>query len=567
MKYITAIFLSILVHITYAQETNYSSPVKIPLFLSGSFAELRSNHFHSGIDIKTRGVTGIPVYTVADGHISRIVVSPAGYGLALYIDHPNGTTSVYGHLERFRDDIARYVKDIQYERESFRVDLSIPKNTFPLKKDEFIAYSGNSGSSGGPHLHFEIRDSKTQEPLNPLHFSFPVKDNIPPRIYSLMIVPLNPFAHVDFHAEKRTWPVVYENGRYLLKNNPIIPVYGMIGFAIEGNDFFDGSNNKCGIYSIKMYWDGELFYSFRMDRFSFDETRYLNSHIDYEAYIHTGSRYHKTWTDPGNRLRIYDYLRSNGAVRVTDGNIHFVKIELADLQGNKSVLDFRVESKYGKVEQEPASGIQLLKFDQANRFRKDSVRIDFQKETFYTDVDFIWRTIPSGENLLSDIHVIHKTSVPLHKSANLSVRTETVEQKHREKALLVRVDTLSGKIASAGGVYRNGWVTGDISTFGNYAVALDTLPPRIEPLSIRDRSSLTETSRIRFRISDDLSGVKNYTGTINEKWALFEYDAKTNMLTHYFDPDRFDFGKRHRLVLTVTDNKDNTNTYEASFWK
>jgi hypothetical protein len=550
-----------------SQEVTYSSPVKIPIYLSGSFAELRSNHFHSGIDIKTNGTAGIPVYAVADGYISRIVVSPTGFGLAIYIRHPNGTTSVYGHLESFRDDIARYVKDIQYERKSYSIDLSLSENLFQLKKDEFIARSGNSGSSGGPHLHFEIRDTRTEEPLNPLHYPFPVEDTMPPKIYALMIAPLNEYGHADYQVEKKIFSVEQRNGKYFLKDNPIVPVYGLVGFAVRTNDFFNGSNNRCGVYSIRLYWDGELFYSFRMDRFSFAESRYVNSHMDYEEYMQNGQRFHKAWIDPGNKLGIYDGVRNNGIIRVTDGNIHPVRFEITDLHGNASILDFNVEGRTWHPVQKKSSFDQLLKYDQANHYSNEHIRIDFPEGTFYTDVEFFYKTMSASEELISDVHVIHKKSVPLHNSASLSIRTGEIEKRIQDKALLVSVDTLTGKISGAGGAYLNGWVTGNIRNFGHYAVALDTLPPRIVPLSIRERVAITESLRIRFHISDDLSGIKEYEGRIDGKWALFEYDAKVGILTHYFDNQRFDLKKRHTFRLTVNDNKGNTSLYEASFWK
>jgi hypothetical protein len=567
MKHLIVIFLTLFSFSVFGQTNEYSSPVKIPIFLSGSFAELRANHFHSGIDIKTQGVTGKPIYSVADGYISRIAVSPVGFGLALYINHPTGTTSVYGHLESFRDDIAQYVKSIQYERKSFRVDLQVPADRFPVKKDEFIARSGNTGGSGGPHLHFEIRDTKTEEPLNPLHYSFPVKDNVPPSLYSLMVVPLNEFGHVDFQAQKKTYPLVYVNGKYQIQNNPVIRAYGLIGFGIQANDFFDGSNNRCGVYSMRMFWDGELYYSFKMDRFSFLESRYINSHIDYEELITSKRRFHKTWTDPGNRLRIYDYVRNSGQLRVTDGNIHVVWFELRDLHGNTSVLDFKVESNAQQVNRIKAPFNQLLKYDQTNRFRDDNIRIDFPEKTFYDNVKFTWRKQPASEKFLSDIHVVHQNTVPLHSYARLSIKTKKLEKRLQEKALLVIVDTLTQEISAAGGNYDNGWVTGNIRSFGNYAVASDTVPPRIVPLSIRDNSAITETSRIRFLITDELSGIKEYVGTLDGKWALFEYDAKSNTITHYFDAVRFELGKRHKFILKVTDNKGNESIYKASFWK
>jgi hypothetical protein len=244
-----------------------------------------------------------------------------------------------------------------------------------------------------------------------------------------------------------------------------------------------------------------------------------------------------------------------------------VRFELKDLHGNTSILNFRVESKAGQVERTKTPFSQLLKYEQANRFREENIRIDFPEKTFYDDVEFKWKQKPASEKFLSDIHVVHRNTVPLHSSARLSIKTEKLEKRLQEKALLVTVDTLTQKISAAGGHYDNGWVAGDIRSFGNYAVVLDTVPPRIVPLSIRDKSALTESSRIRFRISDDLSGINEITGTFDKKWALFEYDAKTDMITHYFDAERFELGKRHDFVLKVTDNKGNESTYEASFWK
>lgn len=567
MKQITIFFLLFLSLSALGQTHEYANPVKIPMFLSGSFAELRSNHFHSGIDIKTQGVTGIPIYAVDAGYIARIAVSPSGFGHALYIRHANGTTSVYGHLKSFRDDIANYVKNSQYDRESFRVDLQIPKDMFSVKKGEMIALSGNTGSSGGPHLHFEIRDSETEEPMNPLHYPFPIKDSTPPRIYALMIEPLNEYGHVDYREQKKTFPVVFVDGKYQIQNNPVIPVYGLIGFGIQSNDFFDGSNNRCGVYSIRMFWDGELYYSYKMDRFSFSESRYINSHIDYEEYITSKRRFQKTWIDPGNQLRIYDYVRNNGQLRVTDGNIHQVRLELKDLQGNTSILDFKAESKWQQPSLAETPFDQLLKYNESNRFRTEGIRIDFPENSFYTDVKFSWNKKPAQQGLLSAIHVVHQNTTPLHSSATLSIETGKLEKKYSDKALLVRVDTISGKISAAGGNYDDGWVSGDIRSFGNYAVALDTVPPRIVPLSIKNNAAITESSRIRFRISDDLSGINKIEGTLDGKWALFEYDAKTSLITHYFDAERFELEKRHQFKLKVTDYKGNKSTYEASFWK
>ncbi len=535
--------------------------------MSGSFAELRSNHFHSGIDIKTQGTTGIPVYAVAGGTVARIVVSPSGFGKALYINHPNGTTSVYGHLKNFRNDIEQYVKNIQYARKSFRIDVQVPETTFPVKQGDFIASSGNRGSSGGPHLHFEIRDTRSQDPLNPLKYDFPVKDRTPPKIFSLMVVPLDEHSHVDFSNQKKSYPVVFYEGEYHLRSNPVIPVFGTLGLAIRANDYFDESYNRCGIYSLQMKFDGEPRISWKMDRFSFSESRFINSHIDYATFIETGKRYQKTWVDPGNRLRIYDYVRENGHLEVYDGNIHIVRFELKDTHGNTSVLQFKIRSKPAYIPPSSSEFIRILKHGRENQFRSGGLKIDFPPDAFYADIPFTYKRLPSLKELRSPIHVIHQTTVPLHERAVLSIKSDSLEAKYRSKALLVSIDTLTERLSPAGGTFRNGWVTGRIRQFGNYAVAIDTVPPEISPLSIKNRAALTESRRIRFRIKDKLSGIAEIEGQLDGKWALFEYDAKNHLITHYFDPQRFELKKRHRFKLTVTDHCENKATYEASFWK
>ncbi len=564
------VLITILLHIiiwrALPQDNYYANPVKIPLLLSGSFGELRGDHFHSGIDIKTGGETGAPVYSVADGFISRISVSPTGFGKAVYIAHNNGTTSVYGHLDRFRPDIQDYITGRQYHNRSFRLDQQLPSSLFPVKKDELIGYSGNSGSSGGPHLHFEIRNSGNSKPLNPLKYDFPVTDNTPPQIFSLMITPLDNYSHVEFNTAKKIYPAVLSGGTYTL-NRPVIPVYGSIGFAIQTNDFFDMSENRCGVYSIELKIDGELYYSFKMDEFSFDETRYLNSHIDYEEYILSRKRFHKTWLDPGNRLSIYNYLRNRGIFKINDGNPHPVSLEIKDIHGNKSVLKFSIVSRVKNIPYHEPEYDKYIEYNKHAYYRNDSIAIDFPANTFYKNLRFTYKKMPSYNTLHSGIHVIHNRTVPLHKPVSISIQTGDIAKELHEKLLLVSVDTVSGRLSGAGGSYDNGRVTSSIRSFGNYAVAADTIPPKIISLSISNRSTLTETTQIRFLITDELSGINTVEGYLDGKWMLFDYDAKNDLIVHTFDPDRFEMGKKHQLKLYVTDAKGNSSVYEASFRK
>ena len=365
---------------TYGQDVYYSAPIKIPMILSGSFAELRNNHFHSGIDIKTQGTVNVMVYSVAEGSISRILVSPSGYGNALYIDHNNGTTSVYGHLNEFRPDIQKYVKNIQYERKSFQVDIPVLPGIFQVNKNEKIALSGNSGSSDGPHLHFELRNTKTEDPVNPLKFGFNIKDTTPPKIFALQISPLSESSHVNYSANKVIFEVVQSEGKYQIKNNPVIPVYGEIGFAIEANDYMDGSANKCGINSMELNIDNVIYSVFEINRFRFNQSKYINSFIDYEEFITSYRRFSKTWIEPCSKLTNFEFTEHNGIFDPGIDAVHLIKIEINDAYGNTSVIEFSVEGKYREMQPLSKESAPLFNCSQSNQMNTDEFSIEIPKD-------------------------------------------------------------------------------------------------------------------------------------------------------------------------------------------
>lgn len=557
---------------TYAQplepiDPNYfEAPLKIPFFLAGNFAELRPNHFHGGIDIKTQGRTGLPVYAAAEGSISRIVISPSGYGNALYIDHPNGTTTVYGHLQSFALPIEDYIRKIQYEKETFAIDQIVPAGTLPVKKGEQIAKSGNAGSSAGPHLHFEIRRTKEEIMMNPLLFHMPVKDKTKPVIQALMVYPVSDDAGVSGKQQPQRFETILTGNSYQLKNNQPIPVWGKIGFGLQAIDLLDGNPNKCGIYSLKLSIDNELIYSFTMDDLVIDESKYINSHMDYEQAIRSGRRLYRTWLEPGNKLSIYDIIEKRGIFKAIDGQTHQVKYEVTDAYGNATSLSFKVQSREATFTAPETKG-ELFKFNRNNHIRNEDLEFSIPEGALYNDVDFLYQKKPGNPKFYSPVYQLHNPYTPLHFACLLRIKAVNLPTKLESKVMLAQVDPVSGRIYSATGKFVDGWVEGNIRVLGNYTLAVDTVAPKIVSLSIADKKTLKETGKLRFTITDNLSGIETFRGTIDGQWVLFKYDLKNNLISYTFDKERFQLGKNHLLNLEVTDYKGNTSKYKANFYK
>ncbi len=545
----------------------YTVPVKIPVFLAGNFAELRPNHFHGGIDIKTQGKTGIEVDAAADGFVSRITISPAGYGRALYTDHPNGTTTVYGHLESFAPQIDEYIRNIQYQKETFAIDQVVPPGLLPVKKGEPIAKSGNAGSSVGPHLHFEIRRTKEEIMLNPLMFNMPVKDKLKPIVQALMVYPISGESSVSGKQTPQKFEVIKTpNNGDQLKVNQTISVYGEIGFGVQSVDLLDGSPNRCGIYSIKLTVDDHLIYSFKMDEVVINDSKYVNSHMDYALEVRTGQRLYRTWLEPGNKLKIYDAVEKRGIIEATDGKTHQVNYEISDVYGNTTNLSFKIQSKEVKVTPLPVKG-ELFKYNKHNQIKDDGIRFSIPEGALYSDVDFQYQKKPALSKFYSPVFQLHNGLVALHFACPLRIKAVNLPENLQSKVMLAQIDPSTGRIYSATGKYDDGWVEGNIRTLGSYALAVDTEAPKITSLNNGDKKTPKDPTCLKFKVTDNLSGIENFRGTIDGKWVLFEYDLKNNLLSYTFDKTRMKFGGSHQLILEVTDFKGNTSTYKTNFNK
>jgi hypothetical protein len=543
----------------------FRSPVDFQVLLSANFGEIRSGHFHSGIDIKTEGAEGKNIYACADGYISRIAVSPGGFGKALYIMHPNGYTTVYGHLKSFRDDIEQFTRQKQYEQKSFAVNLFPGKVAFPVKKGDIIAFSGNTGSSSGPHLHFEVRESASEKPVNPLLFSLGIMDNIPPEIRSIVVYDLDNSQYIN----KIKLPVIHSNGRSGLDQNRLpIEVGSKAGVGVEAIDLLNQSNNRYGIYTLQLFLDENQLFLSRLDKFSFDETQYVSSYIDYEEKMRTGTIIEKTFLQPNNLLSIYPLVYKQGIIRLTDTLAHEVKIIVTDTYGNSSSLEFPIRRTYRPLHpllvKQQNEFARLFPYQATNSYSHDGFRLEIPAFALYDTLYFEFAQTAILPGTVSPLYHIHNKYTPVYKDFTVSIRPDSFPPGMESKLMVVEVDD-EGTWIPFGGVFDNGWLTAKISEFGNYAVAIDTVPPEISPLDPTKNWDYGNLGRLDFTITDGGSGIKAYNGYIDGNWVLFEYDQKNDLLTYVFDPARLKKGTTHTLLLTVTDERQNSSVYRKEF--
>lgn len=539
-----------------AEAQQLRKPMDIPVLLSGNFGELRSNHFHSGIDFKTQGVEGKPIHSVQDGYVSRISVSPWGYGNGLYITHPDGTTTVYGHLQKFSQKITAYLKEKQYEQESFNVNLSLAPDELPVKEGELVALSGNTGSSGGPHLHFEVRDTETEEPMDPIeYYKDLIKDTQAPKIQGIMVYSMPGKGVVNGSRRKlELKPVTAKNGKQTLTGK--IEAWGEIGLAVKGYDYMDNTSNIYGIKDITLTADSQVIFHSNLDRFAFDETRYLNSFTDFEEWKEHRSFYIKSFVDPGNRLRFIESL-NRGILTIDEPRTYHLTYQLADAFGNTTQLSIRIEGKEQPIPKIDTENTELFHWWSDNRFGAKGIRLTIPKGNLYDDLYFRY-SVKEDSAALGATHILHNKPVAFHKSAKLSLRLQTDTLDNKQQYGIVRLQ--NGRRSWTGGVYRNGWVDADIKEMGSYTLGQDLVPPTITPLN---PATWVSQQAIALRLSDNLSGVQTYRGEIDGQYVLFEMNSKS-VITYHFDKERLARGK-HTLKLIVTDACGNQSTYTYPF--
>jgi murein DD-endopeptidase MepM/ murein hydrolase activator NlpD len=544
----------------------FSPPLDIPLYLSGNFGELRSGHFHSGLDFKTQGVTGKTVYSVDTGYISRIKIQSNGYGNSLYITHPGGLTSVYGHLERFNDTITRYVRAYQYQKKTHTIDIYPDKDLFKVSKGEAVAVSGNTGSSGGPHLHFEFRGTTSQRPLNGLLYGFNVKDNVHPQISRLYAYPLGE-TQPGKYAEPNSFPLKHQNDVYSLNNQDTIILKGNIGFGLETEDFLNEISNSCGVYSIELSVNDQVVYLFRIDEFSFNESSYVNAHIDYHALVDKNKKIHLLYLKPNNLLNLYPVHINNGIVRFNPGETSNVKILVKDAYGNSSELGFYVKGSAPSVMLQKQDSISYTVFNwkTPNYYENSQLGFSIPAKALYDDCVFNYaRTEEGYQSIYPFTHYIGDRFTPLNKPADISFSGDLIPEQIRKKVVIAMIED-SNRISCLYSSWKGNRITAKAPRFGKFTLVVDSIAPKIVPINFIPGSNMKMHNSLILKVSDELTGISDYQGYIDDSWVLFEYDPKNELIVYTFDRERLKQGMEHKLVLNVRDAVGNEKVYQTTF--
>ena len=564
MKLVSSVLLIIaLLSNSFIFSQEYQAPLNFRLLLSGTFGELRGNHFHSGIDIKTEGVEGQKVYAIEDGYVSRIKISSWGYGKAIYIRHPStGHTSVYAHLQKFSTKIDSIVKKEHYKKESFEINLYPNKEAVKINKGEIIALSGNSGGSSGAHLHFEIRNTKTERPINPLQFGFKIADNIAPTLKKLKIYAFDTTL-IDGYRKSKIITIKKTNDKYSIDETPTIN--GAFGLGIFTYDKLNDSYNKNGVYSIKLCVDSTIYYEFKVDELDFSTSWYINAHIDYCEHKESQNKYHRCYKLPHNKLTNYSNLINEGIINIHDTLTHLISLEVTDIYGNISELDFKIKST-----NKPVNSIDSLPLDSTsvafrlrnpNMFNAADFKLYMQANSLYEPLQFNYSTTDSVKGVFGLVHHVHNNKTPVHKKYALSIKAN-VPDTLKSKTYIATTD-LKGNFWYLGGDWQNGFLKTKVREFGDFCIVADTTNPEIKGVNIFPGKVFNTQTTIKCTIKDKNSGIKSYRGEIDGKWILMDYDYKRNLLR--FDIEKNISKGKHTFTLKVIDNVGGATNYKAEF--
>ncbi|MGB3592517.1 MAG: M23 family metallopeptidase [Nonlabens sp.] len=537
----------------------FKNPLEIDLKLSGNFGELRSNHFHSGLDIKTNQRIGADVHATASGYVSRIKIERYGYGKALYITHPNGYTSVYAHLNKFAPRIEAYVKERQYAQESYMLQLYPGDLDLRVDQGEIVAYSGNSGGSGGPHLHFEIRDSSAK-PINPMLMGIDIPDTKAPIIKQVKVFPLTKNSTINGKHKAATMRVyMQKDGTYRTEK---INAYGRIGIGINTNDSQNGSNNKNGIYEVTSSFNGSENFKVTFDTYAFNESRHINQMIDYGHFKQYKSRIMKLFIPNNSPLSLYgDHIDEGKLTLVEPGSSHTYNVVVTDLKGNASKLHIDLFNDVVADLPEVTESDENIEYADANNtFTKtySNFEVVIPKGALYEEAE-----LEISES--SDTLKVHRDVIPLHKNMIIKYYLDSKMEDNIDQYYIARITDWGAAYYVSTRRTENQLVA-NTRYFANYAVTKDDLPPTVKALNFKNKQWLSKKNYLKLKIEDTGSGIDGYRATVNGKFILMEYDYKTKTLTHDFR-DGVVTTTDNELKVIVTDQVGNSTTFEATFYR
>jgi len=557
MRFFKKLFLSFwlfsILFTLNSQEYNLNSPIDLPLNLSGTFGEFRSSHFHYGLDVTTNKKSGYNVYSIDSGSIIRIKVSTSGYGKVLYINHPNGLTSIYAHLKEFSPKIQKYIKTQQYLNKSYSVQKFFNNGEMKVNKGDIIGYTGNTGGSSGPHLHFEIRDTKSQNPINPLSFNYKYDDSNRPIIKSLYV-----FDEDDIF--KKGNPKKYEikkiNDSLYIADKIIYS--NKIGIGIEVYDRQSKNNyNRNGVYEVKMFLDSVLNFSYKMDKINIDESVFRKIFYDYSLLKTKKKRIQKVYYPPNSKLNFLNHNVNTGIFESSDKDEKDVLLEVSDWNNNKSYLNFKIEGNTSNLLEKSKDGIEI-ETSQKYMIKKNNVEIVFNKNSFFNNVAL---NIKSQNDTLK----IDEDLYPLRRSYNIKIFKQ-VEDSIIKRQSFIGLINKNGKLSYLKTSNKDNFFSVNSSNLGSFTLSRDSINPEIKALNFSLNKDISNQKTIRLRIYDKTSGIKSYNVFINNKWALFEHEPKSNLIFHNIDDGIIENGENN-ITIKVIDGVGNKTEFKSKvYW-
>lgn len=552
--------------------------------LVSPFGGLRDNHFHSGMDLRTNQREGLPVFASADGYVSRIKIQSIGYGKAIYLDHPNGYTTVYGHLQKYSGKIAEWIQNYQYKNQTFEFDYVFEKPVLLVKKGDTIGLSGNSGGSSGPHVHFEIRNTKSEKIINPALFGLVPFDFLNPVIKNLFIYTFVPDGLLLKQRLKIDNQIIIPTkipGYFICKKALELPVE-TYGFGIEAYDYIHDSTDEKGIHEYYISQNGKYIFKHTLNQFAFDESKYINAHIDYKFYKASKIRIQKCFVDDGNEFSTYETYDWKGKLLVKENKRDTLLFIVTDFNYNSFFLSVPIVGLPSKIDKEKQDHLKSIKQKKAfyplkkNTIKNKDFLFEFEPKSLYDTTYYEFVVLPKQKNAFSKTYKIFNPTAPIHKAADISIKPIKVKKEYESKLLLGYYSTDEKNFRSAGGNFDGGVVKGKANNFGHYFVTIDTIAPTIKQVFINTEEALGDSLHFYFEIKDNFSGIGKYEGYLNGEWILLDFDAKSNMLTYHFDKIWYNLVAQNKdsklkngaiikpeVLIRVTDKKG--NVAEKSF--